>query len=146
MEAFCCLRGRSVPSGLLDGVADAVESHAPFVPVGGGMSLAFLDTPRSLRLWRTTAVAAGLLLAVGVGLVASGHVGTAPRRPSPVPLNDARGALLEDLDVAARPRALTSGAVQPASWPAHRSGQLFFWMPRPPREPAEGAGAAPRWD
>jgi len=65
--AFAQLRAREVPERWLDGLYDDVYA-ASSEPLGRSrMSLAFLDAPRSLQRWRQTAVAACLLLAVGVG-------------------------------------------------------------------------------
>ncbi len=68
---------RDIPSGALDGLYDDVRAAtAEASPwARSRMSDAFLDAPRQLARWRSTALAACALLAVGAGLFAGGRLG-----------------------------------------------------------------------
>jgi hypothetical protein len=94
LEGLCALRSRDVPAGMLDDLRARVLAG---VREGGsgGMSAAFLDAPASLARWRRMAVAAGLLLAVGAGLVVSGRLEL--RAPAGTHDLDLRDALLPQL-------------------------------------------------
>ncbi len=72
LESTQALRERSLPNGVLDDLWENVSRRLPEAPVGGAMSLAFLDAPRALGVWRAVAVAATTLLVVGTGLLVSG--------------------------------------------------------------------------
>jgi hypothetical protein len=153
-EPLRLLADREVPDGVLDGLYVAIHDRLPSVPPGGGLSLSFLEAPRSLRLWRTTALAASalaasVLLALGAGfgpsLLGGGGIGGATRA-TPVPIVDARGQLLEDLDVAAPADTLLRSGFQSVTWPPHRPGRVFWQrgavnaVPRPGRGvPQSGA-------
>ena len=103
LQGLHALRERSAPEGTFDGFFDQVRERVPFAPAGGGMSPAFLDAPRSLRLWRSAALAASVLLAATAGFAftrgSGGGLDPAVERP----LHDPRERLLEAYD--ARPDA-----------------------------------------
>lgn len=65
------LHARRMPEGRLDGLYEAVRAEASGERgwMRAGMSGAFLDAPRNLVIWRRTAMAACLLLAVGAGMM-----------------------------------------------------------------------------
>ncbi len=70
-RSLATLRLRRVPDGALDGVYEAVRARMAGSDEGlvqAGISRSFLDAPRSLAIWRRTAVAAIALLALGAGL------------------------------------------------------------------------------
>jgi hypothetical protein len=105
-DALWALRRRALPPGAVDGLYEEVRRRTP--PSGAPISLAFLDAPRALAVWRTAALAASLVLALGVGAMATGVLTAAPpgedappaaRRPRAVraeeaPLVDARPGLM----------------------------------------------------
>jgi hypothetical protein len=137
------LHERSIPDGLLDDLYATVRARAPFAPPGGGMSEAFLDGPRALALWRGSAVAAALLLAVGAAWTAANGLpgGAGPR---PVPVTDVRNHLLPDFDQSQREAALDD-RFSTVSWPRHRTGQSF-WVRIPPAAPRGAEAPAPKRD
>jgi hypothetical protein len=122
------LKSREVPPGVLDGLCAAVQARLASVPPGGALSLAFLDTPKALRRWRTAALAASLVVAGGVGLLASGKLRVEEGSPREVPLIDARGVLLEDMEAPdVGPIAPRGNGVRVGTrWPAHQAGAAFF--------------------
>lgn len=99
VESVWALRGRCVPEGTFEDFYAAVRERVPYGPVGGGMSPAFLDAPRTLRLWRGAAIAAAVLLAATAGFAVT-RAGDATGGGSPVvrPLHDPRERLLEAYD------------------------------------------------
>jgi hypothetical protein len=136
LDAF---REREIPAGLLDDLYASVRERVPLVPAGGGLTLSFLNAPRVLRLWRTTAVAAVLLLAVSGGFLVAGLGGSA--RPAEVPLDEQDGIPWSANEV---PR--TSSGFVPIAWPPHRAGRSFYGVvvpkapekkPAPPDQPPE---------
>jgi hypothetical protein len=142
---FVSLHERSVPAGLLDDLYASVHERAPYAPMAGGMSAAFLDGPRSLRLWRSTAAAAVLLLAVGGGWVLSNGVGGVSRA-APVPLRDVRDDHLqilrdENADAETRDPRFTT-----VSWPQHRATRVPGWAPLPKKAPVPAETPTPRRD
>jgi hypothetical protein len=89
VEGVFALRTRALPDGLLDDMRSRVLAGLHAHPAVG-MSPAFLDAPVSLARWRAFATAAGVLLAVGVGLVATGRLGfRSPEGPQDQDLRDA---------------------------------------------------------
>jgi hypothetical protein len=139
---FVSLHERRVPTGLLDDLYAAVHARAPYAPLAGGMSETFLDGPRSLRLWRSTAAAAVLLLAVGASWVLSNGVGLTTR-PESVPIGDPRDGLLQrrdvdDQDAGTDPRFTT------VSWPQRRTQRLPFWGQVPNVAPVVPEAPRPR--
>jgi len=114
-----------------EGFYDEIRERAPFTAPGGGMSAAFLDAPRSLRLWRTAALAASLLLALGVGFAATGGVrpgGTPADSGARIrPLQDPRDRLLPTFDPTTAAWPVPSGfLVHPAHAPVTRGHEAFF--------------------
>ncbi len=95
LEARLALRSRSVPDGLFDGFYERLETEARMAPLGGGMSLAFLDAPRALHAWRMAALSAGLLLLIGVAWVSMHGAGPQAATSSPLDTHpDGPAALL----------------------------------------------------
>lgn len=98
LQGLRALRERSEPAGTFDDFYAEVRERVPFAPIGGGMSRAFLDAPRSLRLWRSAALAASLLLAATAGIAfTQGGGGSDPGRAMR-PLHDPRERLLQAFD------------------------------------------------
>lgn len=131
-RARLALHDRAVPPGALDGLYAAVRAGADADPWGrAGMSGAFLDAPRALARWRTAALAACVLLAVGAVVLGRADVpGDAPTDERP--LQDPREGLLERWDGAA---AADGGARAP--W---REGSI-----REVGVPADGGAAGDPW-
>lgn len=100
VEARDALRRRAMPDGVLEGFFDGIQSRMPHAVPGGAMSVAFLDAPRALRVWRTTAVAAVAVLAFGATLVLTSQNGVSPRsaRYGEVTLRDMPNGLLPSLE------------------------------------------------
>lgn len=77
VRARLALSARDMPAGALDGlyedVCAATDDSSPWAR--SRMSDAFLDAPQHLVRWRSTALAACALLAVGAGLFAGGRLG-----------------------------------------------------------------------
>jgi hypothetical protein len=122
---FVSLHERRVPSGLLDDLYATVHARAPYAPLAGGMSAAFLDGPRSLRLWRSAAVAAVLVLGVGATWVLSNGGLGAGRSPNPVPLRDVRNDYLGAADVHAD-EDVDDPRFSTVSWPQHVRWPPYF--------------------
>jgi hypothetical protein len=139
VEGFAALRSRSLPPGILDGLYERVRERAPLVPIGGGMSPAFLAAPESLRAWRRTAMAAGVLVLAGATLVFTGRAGMIPSSGER-PLVDARETLLEPFD---EPSAAEGRAFSPAIRPVGY-GSFFRGQRLPALGPAVPAAPAPK--
>lgn len=125
LEGRRALNERDLPDGTFDGFYAAVRERMPLAPPGGGMSLAFLNAPRSLRIWRSAALAAGLLLILGTGFVLTRNHASDQATDNARPLHDPRIHLLEALG--------TVPATKPAglrTWPVHapppRGHEDFF--------------------
>ncbi|MFV1959069.1 MAG: hypothetical protein ACC662_06610 [Planctomycetota bacterium] len=150
LRARWALRNREIPGGLLDGFYDTVRQATAHAPLGGGMSLAFLDAPRSLRAWRGVALAASLLLVAGATYVfTEGRgAGSTAQAPGEIPLHDARDRLLEAWGTAHRARPSARDVlVRPVA-----AGDRSFFG-RPPRPRRVGPSPDPgmprveaRWD
>lgn len=154
LESRVAIRSRSVPDGLLDGFYDRLDTEARMAPLGGGMSLAFLDAPRSLRIWRTTALAAGLLLATSVAWMATRPTvdASTATRPIRTDATDARDGLLPAWGDYAESRRDRPPSSRPRlQWEApSRSAPGFFRsspapvpasVVTPPRRPNAGSEA-----
>jgi hypothetical protein len=141
LEAFHALRERSLPAGAVDGLYEAVRARSALVPAGGGISPLFLDAPRALRAWRTVAVAAGVMLAVGVGWISFGGARATATRAGERVLEDARPVLLQHAD----DEGGTPG-VTPAAWwqqTGRRGPDGFLVVPAAPVRKHE---QPPRWN
>ena len=116
------LQERAAPAGDLAGLVDDVQAAVAGSPwQRAGMSGAFLDAPRSLARWRGAAVAACVLLAVGVGVLGRANV-SFEEGPTPRPLSDPRDELLQRFDappMAADAHAAPAGFLRPS--PARRA-------------------------
>jgi hypothetical protein len=157
VRARLALCVREVPAGALDGlyedVCAATDDVSPWAR--SRMSDAFLDAPQHLVRWRSTALAACALLALGAGLFAGGRLGfddedagrsleRVDRRNDLLPRLDTAGFLPPAKRRARSPGTLISdpGANNPGSnargLTRSRSGRsgLFLWY-GPAREPAE---------
>lgn len=127
-EGLSALRTRAVPDGLLDGLSDRVLARARNAEAGGGMSRAFLDAPHSLARWRTAASAAGLLVALTGGLLASGRLGwRGDERPTP---RDDGWVVLRDVALepwdAVRSDDTTTERVQPVVLGGRRATSAYW--------------------
>jgi hypothetical protein len=146
LEGRVALRERALPDGALDGLYEAVREHTlGDWGHGGGFSDAFLDAPRSLRMWRSVAVAAALLVAFGAGLFVTGRLRLIPdhtgveRR-----LEDARPDLLWQVG-APPPDSAGTTDTMPIYWYAPR--QDGFFAPRAPRRPDDSRKVTePTWN
>lgn len=115
VEARDALKRRAMPDGVLDGLFDDIQARVPHGPAGGGMSTAFLDAPQALRVWRSAAMAAMVVLGVGTAIVvaefepssSSGH------RPDEVTLRDMPAGLLPTWE-----RSTRMVSLDPAAAPA----------------------------
>jgi|GEM_PF-6747692 len=139
LEGLCALRSRQVPGKLLEDlrsrVLTQVRRPAADGVHAGGMSATFLDAPVSLARWRRVALAASVLLAVGVGLVVSGRLSLAPERG--VQDRELRDALLPRLDAR---QGFAAGAgnsddvLQPVLLPGRGMRGYFVGRPALPRD------------
>ena len=152
LEARRALRSRSVPDGVLEGFYESLEAEARMAPLGGGMSLAFLDAPRSLRMWRTVALGTGLLLALGIAWATLHGVGPRPAGDRPLHEPDARATLLpawEEGDRRPDQQGLRSRPLQ--GWDAPTRAVDGFYLRRPSAQPASlvapppADGTDPAW-
>ena len=112
------LHARRMPQGALDGLYEAVRAEAAGERgwMRSGMSGAFLDAPRSLVLWRRTAMAACLLLAVGAGMMLNERPLTNPGDLGGVRAGfDPRDELLSLRSGAERAPGSADGAIVPTS-------------------------------
>ena len=116
LQGLQALRERSAPDGTFDDFYAQLSERIPFAPAGGGMSPAFLDAPRSLRVWRGAALAASLLFAATVGFAFTRGGGADPAA-AVRPLHDPRGNLLEAYDT--RPDIRSIRPVRDASRRGH---------------------------
>jgi hypothetical protein len=114
-EALGALRDREVPPGLLDGLYDDVRDAARDERFSRArMSTAFLEAPASLVAWRRAAVAATVLLTVGVFWAATNEPVGGPGRSEPLaPDEDPRYRVLDTItgvrpDVATTPASVRS--------------------------------------
>lgn len=121
LEGIDALHRRSVPDGTFDDFFAQVSERVPFAPAAGGMSRAFLDAPRTLRVWRSAAMAASVLLVATAGFAFTrGGSGTDPAS-AVRPLHDPRERLLEAYDT--RPDA---GRIRAVGDPSRRGHDGFF--------------------
>jgi hypothetical protein len=112
-----------------EGFFEAIHERVPFTAPGGGMSATFLDAPRALRIWRSAAVAASLILALGVGYAATGGLGVAGGDGASVRrLHDPRDHLLPSFDAssAAWPARQSEFLLRPMHAPVTRGHEAFF--------------------
>ena len=135
LEGLRALRERSAPEGTFDDFFTQVRERVPFAPADGGMSRAFLDAPRTLRLWRSAAVAASLLLAATAGFAFTRGGGSVDPATAVRPLHDPREYLLEAYDT--RPDARSIRAVRDEG----RRGNDGFFVMEPGEVVPVGHGA-----
>lgn len=132
LEGLCALRDRRLPAGLLDDLGARVLAEAR-QGARSGMSVAFLDAPRSLARWRRMAVAASVLVAAGAGLLASGRLAWRDPAAGRGPVGpDLREVLLERLDArtdagAARASVVPVGGLAPDALAAPAS-PFGYWI------------------
>ena len=140
LESRLALRSRSVPDGMLDGFYERIEAEARMAPLGGGMSLAFLDAPRSLRVWRSLALTTASLLVLGVVWVAS-------RDASPPPVAGHPLRIDRSLTAPWSPQDQTPAERGTHSRPFHAPGRPAapgFFRERPATVPASLESLTPR--
>ncbi len=147
VRARLALGVRDVPAGTLDGLYDEVcaETDAASPWARSRMSDAFLDAPRDLVRWRSTALAACALLALGAGLFAGGGLGFEEDEPGrALERMDMRNALLPRLDAPTprtqpRLRGRSNGTFvsTPGEDDRARERRGFYVWFGTPREPAE---------
>jgi hypothetical protein len=139
LEARQALRRREAPDGVFDAFFDDVWMRLDRAPAGGGLSTAFLDAPRALRVWRATAFAAMVVVGVGTGYVM--NVLPSGTRADP----SAREKRLDEV-----PRRLLPGwksgtfVTAPALAPADR--YLHVDPVEPPVPGSDDAAHAEHWD
>ncbi|MDF1702278.1 MAG: hypothetical protein P1V36_14085, partial [Planctomycetota bacterium] len=131
VQARLALQGRRVPAEALSGVYEAVRAAAEGDSwARAGMSGVFLDAPRSLARWRTAALAACVLLAVGALEMGRSYV--TPRTDGHVrPLQDPRDDYLRRMDA---PVAAAAGALP-------RPGTLAVPVGMPTGAPSGGTAS-----
>jgi hypothetical protein len=138
-EAVDALRERSLPTGALHGLYDAVLQRAESAPGGGGMSLAFLDAPRSLRLWRGAALAASVLLVVAAGIILD-------QRFSPSAVDHSHERVLSDPRAGILPVWNGSGEPIPG-FTSQGIGDVRFWgIPSVPADDGDSQAGASKWN
>lgn len=137
LQGLIALQRRSAPEGTFDEFFAEVRERVPFAPAGGGMSSAFLDAPRTLRLWRGAAMAASVLLVATAGFAFTSMQRTSDADPAGAirPLHDPRERLLEAYDT--RPDASRVRSVRDSN----RRGHDGFFAPRPADVTPVGLGA-----
>ncbi len=145
LEARQALAGRELPVDAFEGFFEAIHERVPFTAPGGGMSATFLDAPRALRIWRSAAVAASLILALGVGYVATGGLGAAgdDGAASVRRLHDPRDQLLPSFDdgsSTAWPASQAGFLLRPMHAPVTRGHEAFFEPATPEPIFVEGGG------
>lgn len=150
-RALVALRMREVPDEALDGLYESVRAHTIEAEAGdlawrrAGMSRAFLDAPQTLARWRSLAVAACALIAVGVGLVVTRQVDVVdptsqPTAAQPGSAGDPRDEILsrwKSAGAEASPDSPWQPWVRSANMPSRRaspSPSTFTFTVRPRRD------------
>lgn len=128
LEGRDALLRRELPVDSFESFYDEIRERVPFTAPGGGMSAAFLDAPRSLRIWRSAAMAASLLLALGVGFAATGGIAMFGGDTDHVrSLHDPRDHLLPVFDPSSTTWPRQSGfLIRPAHAPVMHGHDAFF--------------------